>query len=207
MLKRQEDIIRDKRDILMINIEKFYKYLCNHEHHHVEIDLVHNCFIFGAVLSSKPINALELGIGKGYATRAILYALKYNRRGKLTSIDNWHDWDGKEPEHIQQLRDLGVKIIAPIDEGEFVRTQPDNSYDFLLSDGSHRHAGEWAEDIFRIVKANGIMFFHDVNIEKYHSLKRYIELSKKRGLSRFIFSENSRDDETCNNGLLMVLNK
>lgn len=192
----------------MINIEEFYKYLCNHERGRVEIDLVHNCLIFGAVLSSKPTNALELGIGKGYATRAILYALKYNQIGKLTSVDNWQDWKGREPGHIDNLRDLGVNVVAPIGEGEFVRSQPDNSYDFLMSDGSHRHAGEWAEDVFRIMKPNSIMFFHDVNSKfPFDSPKRYIELSKEKNLPHFIFSKSSLESEECEHGLLMVINK
>lgn len=192
----------------MINIEEFYKYLCNHERGRVEIDLVHNCLIFGAVLSSKPINALELGIGKGYATRAILYALKYNQIGTLTSVDNWHDWKGREPGHIDELRELGVNVVAPIDEGNFVRSQPDNSYDFLMSDGSHRHAGEWAEDVFRIMKRDSIMFFHDVYSKfPFDSPKRYIELSKEKGLSHFVFSKSSLESEECEHGLLMVINK
>lgn len=187
----------------MVNIEKFYKYLCSHERGRVEVDLVHNCLIFGAVLSSKPTNALELGIGRGYATRAILYALKYNQIGKLTSVDNWHDWKGEEPGHIDELRDLGVNVVAPIDEGEFVRSQSANSYDFLLSDSSHRHAGEWAEDVFRIMKPDSIMFFHDV---KCPSPKIYVELSKERKLSHFIFSKSSLANESCKDGLLMVIN-
>lgn len=190
----------------MVNIEKFYKYLCGHERDRVEIDLVHNCLIFGAVLSSKPTNALELGIGKGYATRAILYALKYNQIGKLTSVDNWHDWKGEEPGHIDSLRKLGVNVVAPIDEGDFVRSQHDNSYDFLMSDGSHRHTGEWAEDVFRIMRPDSMMFFHDVS-GKHDSPKRYIELSKEKNLSHFIFSKSSLATEGCEYGLLMVVNK
>jgi predicted O-methyltransferase YrrM len=188
----------------VINIEKFYKYSCSHKCDRVEVDLVHNCLIFGAVLSSKPTNALELGIGKGYATRAILYALKYNQIGRLTSVDDWHDWKGEEPSHIDDLRNLGVNVIAPIDEGDFVRSQPDNSYDFLMSDGSHRHAGEWAEDVFRIMKYDSIMFFHDV---KCPSPRRYIELSKEKNLPHFIFSKSSLANESCERGLLMVINK
>lgn len=189
---------------VVINIEKFYKFLCDYKCSHIEIDLVHNCLIFGTVLSSKPTNALELGIGKGYATKAILYALKYNQVGKLTSVDDWRDWNGKEPGHINDLKSLGVNVVAPIDEGDFVRSQPDNSYDFLMSDGSHRHAGEWAEDIFRIMKSDSIMFFHDIRCP---SPKRYIELSEKMNLPYFIFSKSSLPNESCGLGLLMVINR
>ncbi len=190
----------------MDNIEKFYKYISSYKCGHREIDLAHNCLVFGAVLSSKPTRALELGIGEGYATRAIMYALKYNQKGRLTSVDNWHDWKGREPSHIDGLRRLGVRVCAPVDEGDFVRSQPDNSYDFLMSDGSHKHAGEWAEDVFRIMKPGSVMFFHDVNSDR-PSLKRYLELSKEMGLFHFMFSENSLESEKCGRGLFMVINE
>ena len=188
----------------MININDFFHHIEHFNHGKKEIDLVHNCLLFGAVLASKPENVLELGIGNGYATRAIFYALKYNKKGKLTSIDNWHDWKGKEPSHVDALRYLGVNVVAPIHERDFVRKQPDNTYDFLLSDCDHRHAGEWAEDVFRIVKPSGLMFFHDIS--QCESLKRYVEISKERRLSHFIFSKNSRKEERCERGFLMVIN-
>lgn len=190
----------------MINIEKFYRYICDYKCGHKEIDLAHNCLLFGAVLASKPEYALELGIGNGYATRAILYAMKYNQTGLLTSVDNWHDWKGREPAHIEELRNLGVNVEAPIDEGDFVRNQLNDSFDFLMSDGSHKHAGEWAEDIFRIMKPNSVMFFHDVNSDR-PSLKRYLKLSEEMGLPHFMFSKNSLDNEKCGRGLFVVINK
>lgn len=190
----------------MINIESFYKFLCYYRRGKTEIDLVHSCLIFGTVLSQKPERALELGIGNGYATMSILHALKHNTVGKLTSVDNWCDWAGREPSHIEGLRKLGVNVIV-MEEGDFVRSQPDNSYNFLLSDGSHRHAHEWAVDVFRIIKPGGVMFFHDIKSEAYPGLRIYTELCKERELSYFIFSKNSREDERCNRGLLMAVNK
>jgi len=189
----------------MINIENFYKFLGEYKGTGQQIDVAHNCLIFGVALSSKPENVLELGIGSGYVTRAILYALKFNGKGKLTSVDNWHDWKGKEPAHIEGLRKQNVNVVV-MDEGRFVKSQPDNSYDFLISDGDHHRAGGWAKDVFRIVKAGGIIFVHDVSKGGYSSLRRYAELSKEKRLAHFIFSKSSRKRERCNRGLLMVQN-
>ncbi len=47
--------------------------------HAVAIDLAHNVFLIGAVLSRKPERVLELGVGTGYVTRSLLHALRYNR--------------------------------------------------------------------------------------------------------------------------------
>jgi len=186
------------------NIEMFYRFICFYKRGRKEIDLAHNCLIFGAVLSSKPKKALELGIGNGYATMSILSALKYNGIGTLTSVDNWQDWDGKEPKHIEGLRRMGVNVIE-MDEGDFVRNQPDNSYDFLLSDADHTNSGDWAKDVFRIMKPESFMFFHDV--EGYDSPKKYVKLCKEKGLAHFVFSKNSLEDEQCNFGMLMAINR
>jgi len=191
----------------MINIKKFYEFLRGFKWSNQQIDVAHNCLIFGAVLSSKPDNVLELGMGGGYVTTAMLCALNYNGKPfQLTSVDNWHDWKGKEPSHAAGLRKQGVNIVVE-DEGRFVRNQPDWKYDFIVLDGDHHRGGEWAEDILRIIHPGGLMFVHDVNMEAYPSLKRYVELSKDYGMSHFIFSKNSRQGEQCNRGLLMAVRR
>lgn len=43
-------------------------------------------------------------------------------------------------------------------ERDFVMSTKENEFDFLVSDGDHNHAGEWVEDIFRIMKPDSFMF-------------------------------------------------
>src|ERR1700737_3863644 len=78
----------------------------------VAIDLAHNVFLVGAVLARKPERVLELGIGSGYVTTSLLHALRFNRKGRLTSVDNWFDWGGAEPAFVAPLRTAGVNVVV-----------------------------------------------------------------------------------------------
>jgi hypothetical protein len=86
----------------------------------VAIDLAHNVFLVGAVLARKPANLLELGVGSGYVTNSLLHALRFNHRGRLTSVDNWFDWGGAEPAFASSIRAAGVTVVVSGEE-EFVR--------------------------------------------------------------------------------------
>jgi hypothetical protein len=88
--------------------------------HPVSVDLAHNALLLGAVASLKPDEVLELGLGAGYTSGAILQALTWNRKGRLTIVDNWYDWQGWEPPHAQPLREAGVRIVI-CDEESFVK--------------------------------------------------------------------------------------
>lgn len=174
----------------------------------VALDRNHNVFLMGALLSRKPERVLELGIGTGYVTRTLLYGLLYNQKGKLTSIDNFMDWHGKEPPYIQEFRDMGATIVAPVTEEEFVKRAGDDSYDFLVSDADHRRSGTWVDHHIRIVAHDGFMFFHDTNHkDKYRSLKLIERRIRELGLPYYHFTESSRADEFCERGWLFAINK
>src|SRR6266852_2518006 len=102
----------------------------------VAIDLAHNVFLVGAVLARKPERVLELGVGSGYVTNSLMHAMRFNRKGKLTSVDNWFDWKGAEPAFVPPLRAAGVSVVV-CGEEEFVRSAPDDPYDLLVSDADH----------------------------------------------------------------------
>jgi len=173
----------------------------------VAIDLAHNVFLVGAVLARKPENVLELGVGSGYVTNSLMHALRFNRKGRLTSVDNWFDWRGVEPAGVANLRAAGVNVITSGEE-EFVRAAPSDAYDFLVSDADHFRSGAWLDQHVRIVQHDGFMFFHDTNQQPmFPSLGTIEGQIKERGLPHFHFKESSRPDERCQRGWLFVINK
>lgn len=172
------------------------------------IDIPHGMLILSTLLSAKPKNILEIGIGTGFITKLLLEGITYNQVGELTTIDNFHDLGGNLPNST--LRELqgqsNIKIIAPVEEKDFVFRSEENQFDFLVSDGDHLHAGEWVDQIFKIIKPNSFMFFHDVNNPGYPNLMNYKTLSDKYNKPNFLFTKSSRADEECERGILMVLN-
>jgi predicted O-methyltransferase YrrM len=173
----------------------------------VAIDLAHNAFLVGAVLARKPENVLELGIGSGYVTNSLLHAIRYNRKGQLTSVDNWCDWHGAEPAFAAPLRAAGVNIVVAAEE-EFVCSGADDAYDFLVSDADHFRSASWLDQHLRIVEHDGFLFFHDTNQpHMFPGLATTEGQIQKRGLPYFHFKESSRTDERCQRGWLFVINK
>jgi predicted O-methyltransferase YrrM len=174
----------------------------------MSVDRVHGMFITGAILAMKPRTVLELGIGTGFLTGSIAHALAYNRRGRLTSVDNWGDWKGKkEPSHIVRYKRLGVKVVA-MEEERFVRAARTDAWDVLVSDGDHPHSHTWLDEHLRIVRNGGLLFFHDTNQPKeYPGLATIEGELKKRGISCVNFCRSSRPDEECERGLLFAVNR
>lgn len=173
------------------------------------IDVAHGMLILGSLMSSKSKNILEIGIGTGFVTSMLLNAIEYNQIGSLTSIDNFHDLGGNLPNQVlENLKTKpNIKIIAPVEEKDFVFSCEENSFDFLVSDGDHLHAGEWTDQIFKIMVPDSIMFFHDVNNPGYSNLKNYKTRADELNKPNFLFKESSRVDEDCHRGILMVINK
>ena len=102
---------------------------------------------------------------------------------------------------------VGAKGYILAEEKDFVFSIEENQFDFIVSDGDHLHAGEWAEQIFKILKPDSFMFFHDVNNPGYPNLMNYKILADKYNKPNFLFKESSRADEDCQRGTLMIINK
>jgi predicted O-methyltransferase YrrM len=172
----------------------------------IAIDRAHNLFLIGAVLSKKPRRVLELGIGTGYLTMSLVHALKYNKIGQLTSVDNWFDTHGAEPKLGADLRATGVNVICA-GEKEFVHHAPSNSFDFLISDADHQNSANWFDHHIRIVERDGLMFFHDTNLpEMFPGLATLEARVKELGFPFYHFKQSSRCDENCGRGMLFVIN-
>jgi predicted O-methyltransferase YrrM len=173
----------------------------------IAIDCARNIFVIGAVLSKKPRNILELGIGTGYLSMSLVHALKYNQTGQLTSVDNWFDTHGWEPRLGAELREAGVEVVCASEE-EFVRQAPTDAYDFLISDADHQRSWCWLDEHIRIVEHNGLMFFHDTNQpDMFPGLAELESRVTKLGLPFYHFARSSREDERCSRGILFVINK
>jgi len=189
----------------------FFDELLNRPTGESAIDKNHAFLIFSTVVSKKPENILEIGIGEGIATYALYGGIKYNGMGNLTCVDNWSDFDGQPPPHIDFFESQGINIIAPMEEKNFILNSPSNTYDFIVSDGDHMHSHEWIEDTLRIAKDNAVLFFHDTNSDGNNNVsfatKKILERIKDLKLPYYHFTESSRPDERCNRGLLMVFKK
>jgi predicted O-methyltransferase YrrM len=172
------------------------------------IDLNHGLLIFGSLLSSKPKDVLELGIGTGFITDLLLQGIEYNRLGSLTCVDNLWDLGGNMPrETLELIKNSKARVIEPMPEKTFVYNEPENRYDFLVSDADHEHAGEWTDQIYRIMRPDAFMFFHDTNNSGYPNLRNYITSAQTLNKPHHLFTVSTRHDEDCNRGLLMIINK
>jgi glycosyltransferase involved in cell wall biosynthesis len=171
------------------------------------VDCCHNLFLIGAVLSKKPDNILELGIGAGSLTIGLIHALRYNGKGKLTCVDNWFDWGGHEPAGIEKVRAAGVNVVAPIDEAQFVKDCPTDAYDFLISDADAFLSGLWIDEHLRVTADKGFMFFRNTNRSAdLPHLARIEKRLQELGLYYYHFTEKSRPDEHCDAGWLFAIN-
>lgn len=176
----------------------------NREVDHRAIDKIHAATIFGCCLSAKPKHILELGVGTGLVTDALLSAIDHNGVGELMCLDSWLDYGGNEPAFWQGFRERGARITV-MHERLFLEKTPDDTYDFLMSDADH--GGNWCSEHFRVTRKGSICFFHDTNSpDQYPGLYAIEEYARSHGYGYFHFKERTRDDEQTHRGLLMVIN-
>jgi ubiquinone biosynthesis O-methyltransferase len=58
-----------------------------------------------------------------------------------------------------------------------------------------------------LAKPNGIIFMHDIAGAWYPSLQKYMEYINNHSIPHYLFEKNSRADEICQRGWLMIINK
>ena len=179
--------------------------ITNHEWSQVSIDKCHAAVIYGVAVALKPQKVLEVGIGEAFVTKVLLAALEYNTVGHLTSVDNWNDWSGEEPEHIAELRRQGCNVVVS-DERKFAETCTEK-FDLIMVDGNHRKGGKWADKFIDMLNPRGILFAHDLDLPRYAGLQRYREIAKERQLPHYTFGRSSRPEELCHRGLIMIINE
>jgi predicted O-methyltransferase YrrM len=170
------------------------------------MDIAHAALIASMVLSLKPARVLELGIGTGYLTKALLLALRTNGQGSLLCVDNWHDWDGRRPEHINELEEWGAKVVVSSEE-VFVRSCEREQFDLVVSDADHFSSYKWFEGTLGLVARDGVAFFHDTNQpDNFPGLAELPRRAKELGLPYYHYAASDGESDRCHRGLLMVLN-
>lgn len=169
------------------------------------MDMAHATLIAATVWSMRPARVLELGIGTGYLTKALLLALRSNGGGALISVDNWFDWDGRRPEHITELEELGAQIVESSEEA-FVGSYNGELFNVIISDADHYSSDRWFEQTLALMAPGGVAFFHDTQQPSiFPGLATLPQRAVELNLACRHFTASSEDDR-CHRGLLMVLN-
>jgi predicted O-methyltransferase YrrM len=174
----------------------------------VRIDDCHIDLIYGLIVSQKPSSILELGFGSGRSAKRICDAIEHNRnRPTFKLVDNWMDFDRKIPSNIKDIefRDYNNIFIVTAEESDFIASCTE-TFDFILSDADHCHSHLWFEKTFwDILSPGGIMVCHDImNREGYPGLYDIVISCQQSNIRYVIFDKNSRDDERCERGLLVI---
>jgi len=172
----------------------------------IKIDLVHAELVKSLVISSKPEKVLELGIGGGRSTDAIIQAIEYNNnKCSFTVVDNWLDFGGIMPQEVQQKYGLKINIVSS-DEKKYIFSC-NEKYDFIMSDADHHHTNEWFEYVYdNILNNNGILIYHDVDnvTNVYPNLVDIYKKCNEKKISHYLFNKSSLDTERCHRGLLVI---
>jgi predicted O-methyltransferase YrrM len=180
----------------------------------VAVDDCHLDLVYGLIRSHKPDNVLEMGVGSGKTTVVLIKALKKNENlKKLTLVDNWIDWKGNKPTHIQELEEY-IDIVES-DEKEFLFSC-NKSFDFIFSDADHWNTDKWFDYVYdRILSNNGILIYHDVSREeifrkhnkteiRFSNLENILIKCKQRGISHVHLDKCSTPEERCYRGFLVI---
>lgn len=169
------------------------------------IDYAHAHLVAGLILAHKPESVLELGVGSAYLTRVVLEALRENSLGCLTSVDNFFDWQGIKPPHIEELQHAYPEwnlIIS--DESSFLQSALPHTYMFIISDGDHTRGYQTASAVFQAAVPGGLLVFHDTSSDLFRLLARIPNRCRRLGFPSFHFTAKSLPDERTDRGLLVV---
>lgn len=172
----------------------------------IQVDEAHVALINGIVKSQKPQKILELGLGSGTTTDAILEALQFNQQTfEFTLVDLWLEpgWNGECPAEAVEKYSPYINIITS-DEREYV-FNCGKTFDFIMSDADHFNTQKWFEYVYsELLESGGTLIYHDVTDRGFTNLREILEKSKLYNLRFSLFNKNSRSDERCDRGLLVI---
>lgn len=171
----------------------------------VAIDEAHASLVTSLVACRKPRTVLELGFGAGQSCRSILNGLAFNGRAySFDLVDNWYDFNGQPPDEIKRPEYASVKFTTQ-GENEFVFSCK-RRFEFIFSDADHQHTQEWFDHVYEnMLDREGILIYHDVtNSQLFPNLLRIYADAVRRDLHHMLFNYNSRPDERCDRGMLVL---
>jgi predicted O-methyltransferase YrrM len=174
----------------------------------VKIDHAHAELLRGLIMSNKPSTVLEIGLGGGASADAMLEGLAYNQLiYDYTIVDNWMDWGGVCPDGVEEKYSDRCRIIT-MGEREFV-FGTDKKWDFIMSDGDHHNTDQWFEYVYHnLLNPGGILVYHDVHLrdvaDGFPNLRQIYFRCREFGIPHHLFNADSRPDERCWRGLLVI---
>lgn len=170
----------------------------------VKIDDAHCYLIYGLILSHKPSNILELGIGSGKTTDLIINAVNYNQnKANITVVDNWYDFNFIEPPEARVKYGSLVNLINSSEKDYVFNCK--EKYDFILSDADHFNTEKWFEHVYsNLLVQDGILIYHDVTNASFPNLKSILDKCILNKLNYQLFNQNTLVNERCDRGLLII---
>lgn len=171
---------------------------------HIKIDNNHIELIYSLIICHKPKSLLEIGVGSGYTTRKIIQAFQYNNISTIENIDcvdNYYDWNGQKPSHLEFLD--GLVTFIKSSEHDYV-FNCSKKYDYIISDADHHNSDKWIDKTMDLLNPKGIIIYHDITNKNFPNLLKIVDYVETNNLKYFLFNKNSRPDERCDRGLLII---
>jgi len=155
------------------------------------LDLQQLVFCLTSLL--RPDKVVEVGVGRGATTRAILMALKENQKGHLYSID----FPALRPGYAQDigmlvtetLRDQWTLILGP-SQRELQRLLPTlGRIELFVHDGAHSYYSQRAdyEVAADYLAPGGVLVSDDVNNSSF------LEVSRAKGMRALLMHQSKAD--------------
>jgi predicted O-methyltransferase YrrM len=128
-------------------------------------------YLYNIIRLMRPRRVLEVGVNTGNLTCWLALALEHNGTGELVSVDWWKKTDGgfsDSPVDAQKrLSDNGllhrVQFVSA-DSHVYLKSLPDNCFDFCWIDGDHSFAGAKLDVIEALrLSSTGVVGVHDTD--------------------------------------------
>jgi len=140
------------------------------------------------IYEGKPDRCLEIGMGMGGSTLAVLYALRKLGNGKLTSIDP-HE-TGRGP---QKLNGIGLEMVRRAGLSNLLEFIEEPShlalprmvaegrrFDFIFIDGWHSFDYAFVDYFYSdlLLNEGGVLVFDDIGMPQVHHVCWFLETHK-----------------------------